>query len=396
MRMKKLLCIITAVILLAGCSPDNRADTDEPSEQKSHIVGVWLSYAEVDRLLEGDLRENYSGVLKNCESLGVTDMFVHVRAFCDAIYPSKLFPMRRSAAEKDFDVLEVMTELTHNAGMRIHAWINPYRVRTADTDVNALDESSPARLWLEDETQENDANVCIWNGIYLDPSQAEVRRLVIDGVREILQNYKVDGIHFDDYFYPTAEPEFDKAAYNAYSAASKQPLELAEWRQANINQLISGTYTAVKFFSRELIFSVSPAASLEKNKTELFADVEAWTANGCVDWIIPQLYFGFEYPEEEFRFDRLLEEWKRLKRADSVRLIVGLAAYKLDELNAPDAEEWQAQTELLAREVRMCREEDEISGHVYYSYTALFADEEKNRQALEALLEGEREYVKKN
>lgn len=396
MILKKIMCVLAVLLMLAGCSQTGNKDAAQQVDQGTYIVGMWLSYTEVDKLLSGDFKEGFSDVLENCKRLGVTDVFVHVRAFCDAIYPSRLFPLRDTAKGKELDILETMISLCHASSMRFHAWINPYRVRTADENIDALDAASPVRVWLEDEDTENDANVCFSNGIYLDPSRAEVRRLVIDGVREILRNYAVDGIHFDDYFYPTAEPEFDAVSYNAYTSECEEPLELAEWRRASVNQIISGTYTAVKFFSNDLIFSVSPAASLRKNREELFADVAAWTANGCVDWIIPQLYFGFEYPENEFCFDTLLNEWKQLERADNVKLLIGLAAYKLSEPTAPDAAEWQNDAGLLAREVQMCRKQAEIGGYVYYSYTALFSDEEKNRQALERLLEGEREYVEKN
>lgn len=394
MRRIKLLSVVMALILLMGCSHKTNLASEDLGEEQ-YVVGMWLSYAEVDNLLNSGLRDSYNEVLEDCRSLGVTDIFVHVRAFGDAVYPSELFPLRETA-NKDFDALAVMVELTHKADIRFHAWINPYRVRTQDEEVNALSEKSPARVWLQDENGENDINVCFSNGIYLNPASAQVRRLVIDGVREILRNYDVDGIHFDDYFYPTAEPAFDEASYNAYASNNGQPLSLADWRCANVNQLISGTYTAVKFFDKDLIFSVSPAASLQKNKENLFADVKAWISGGCVDWIIPQLYFGFEYPEKEYTFDRLLKEWSLLERAENVKLMVGLAAYKLDEADAIDAEEWQTNTELLARQTGLCRGSDEVSGHIYYSHTALFRNKDKNMQALESLLKGEKKYVEKD
>lgn len=372
------------LIFLVGCGSNDGTNTQNSAKNKEYVVGMWLSYSEVDRLISGDLKTDYLTVLKNCKRLGVTDVFVHVRPFCDAIYPSEIFPWRKGIS-REKDMLETLIQLTHEAKIRFHAWINPYRVKTTDSDIATLDEKSPARLWLQDENAKNDMNVCVWNGIYLNPACVEVRKLVIDGVREILANYEVDGIHFDDYFYPTTELVFDKASYDEYCASSEQPLPLEEWRRANVNQLIGATYTAVKFFSKDIIFSVSPTASLDKNKNELFADVEAWTSNSCVDWIIPQLYFGFEYPEKDFRFDLLLEKWKTVKRAENVRLLVGLAAYKMDESDAVDAQEWQMQSDLLARQTAMCYNDETVSGHVYYSYTALF--NQKNKKVLETLIE---------
>ena len=374
------------LFLLVGC-----AKKENNYLQEDYIVGMWLSYAEVDRLLTGDFKKDYAVVLNDCKRVGVTDIFVHVRAFCDSIYPSELFPLRETAV-KDFDVLEAMIKLTHDAGIRFHAWINPYRVRVGDEDITKLDKASPARIWSEDSTAKN--NVCFWNGIYLNPSSYEVRRLIIDGIREVLRKYKVDGIHFDDYFYPTVEPDFDSQSYSDYVASVNEPLGLAEWRRANVNQLISSVYTAVKFFDNDLIFSVSPTASIENNKEKLFADVEVWVENGCVDWIVPQLYFGFEYPDDEFQFDNLLVDWLKIKRGEDVKIIVGLAAYKMDETQAVDFREWQENTDILSREAAICRKEKDISGHAYYSYTSLFQNASVNKKALSELLTAEKQFIK--
>ena len=88
----------------------------------------------------------------------------------------------------------------------------------------------------------------------------------------------------------------------------QNPLPLDDWRRANVNALISGVYTAVKFHSKDTVFSVSPAASIENNYSRLFADVKSWIESGCVDCIIPQLYFGFSYPDDEYKFENLLEQ----------------------------------------------------------------------------------------
>ena len=391
MKKVSVFLLSLVLVLLCGCV---KKSGGEP-QNRAHSVGVWFSYNELDRFLEGNLEEEYAKALENCKKLGITDVFVHVRPYCDAIYPSKLFPMRETAKGYD-DALSVLIDVTHKANMRFHAWINPYRVRTADEDITKLPQDSPVSKWLNDDDSENDADVIFCNGIYLAPSSPRVRRLVIDGVRELLENYEVDGIHFDDYFYPTADEQIDGKAYDSYRNSTQIPLSLRDWRIANVDTLISGTYTAVKGYGEYKLFSVSPAASLEKNKQQLFADVEAWMSAGTVDIIIPQLYFGFEYPQKEFRFENLLAEWSAVERAENVELWIGLGAYKLNEASLADYAEWSSDSSILSRQTELCRQNTEVCGHVYYSYTALFSNEHKNKQALYSLLGKEEKYVEKN
>ena len=364
---KKILSYIISVILLlcTGCIPQEKLPK---SATKGYIEGVWFSHFEIKNFLKGNFKEEFEDAVENCKTLGITDIFVQVRPFCDSLYPSELFPLWSEAKDRDFDILGYMLQETHSADIRFHAWINPYRVKSADVDIESLDENSPAKIWKDTD------NICLWNGIYLNPASDEVKRLIIEGVRELLQNYDVDGIHFDDYFYPTADSNFDALQYEGYTSTCEQPLGLSDWRRANVNQLISGTYTAIKFFNKDLIFSISPAASIEKNRETVFADIEQWLQSEVVDWIIPQLYFGFKYPQKEFRFDNILNNWSEIQKKYSVPMFVGLGAYKYYEEDLPDFEEWNNAPELLAEQVEMCRKNPQVSGHVYYSYSSVFSE----------------------
>lgn len=381
--------MLSAVLIAVsgGCTEgsENKAAKKELNNESEKIIGVWVSYSELNSMLAGDFITGFSALLKSCKEIGITDLFVHIRAFCDSVYPSEIFPMSAAAEGYNGDLLSDMIRLCHNESLRFHAWINPYRVRTADENINALPENSPARRWLQDDTAENDINVCFSNGIYLNPASAEVRKTVIAGIREIINRYKPDGIHFDDYFYPTSAAVFDESSYAAYTASTSEPLPLEAWRRAQVNSLISGCYTAIKFCDKDIIFSISPAASIEKNRSSMFADIPAWLEAGCVDWIIPQLYFGFEYPDAEFGFERLLEEWKGLER-NTARLIIGLAAYKLGTAAEPDAAEWGDNPEILSRQLGISL--SKADGAAFFSSSSLFSEEQLNRSALE-LIENE-------
>ena len=138
----------------------------------------------------------------------------------------------------------------------------------------------------------------------------------------------------------------DSGAYGKYRAAADAPLDSGEYCTANVTWLIFAAKSAAHSANKDIVFSVSPAADISKNLNEAHADVRGWCERGLVDWIIPQLYFGFDYPDEKFRFNNLLSEWKEAT-GGKVTLITGLAAYKLGTADPPDAKEWQNGTDIL-------------------------------------------------
>lgn len=368
--MKKLLCVVITLLLLAGCVPMQLTDNNQNAKQ-NYITGVWVSYSELDTMLAGEFKTEFNTAVQNCLSRGVTDMFVHVRPFCDSYYRSQHFPLRATAAEHDFDVLKYMISVCHQSGIKFHAWLNPYRVKTADSDVSTLADTSPAKKWLSDDATDNDTNVSLVGGVYLNPACAEVRALILDGIREIVDNYAVDGIHFDDYFYPTTEAVFDEQSYTEYCSETQKPLSLDDWRRANVNSLISGAYTAIKFKNKDIIFSVSPSAAIDENYNKHYADVAAWCDNTCVDYIIPQLYFGFNYPDGNFKFDNLLSGWKREVEGTDAQLLIGLATYKIGTQNEPERSEWSNGVDVIKRQTDICKQTKGVAGHVYFSYSSM-------------------------
>ena len=277
----------------------------------------------------------------------------------------------------DFDVFKYIIEVLHKENIKTHAWINPYRVRTADSDINRLPFDSPAYKWLTDEISENDNNVCFFEGIYLNPASSDVKRLITDGVREIIEAYDVDGIHIDDYFYPTVSSEFDASAYEEYIAENENPLPLAEYRISHINSLISSLYTAVKFRDKSLVFSISPSASISRNKEEYFADINTWVQNECVDLLIPQAYFGFNYPDGNYRFRKIVNDFKSLP-LKSTKLAVGLATYKIGTNSEPDREEWGNGKEVIDKQVKLCENDKDLGGYVFFSYSSFLTYKEQN------------------
>ena len=202
--MKKLIALILSVILLlCGCSsPKEEPPTDDTAPAETEMVGLWITFAELGGFFSAPegFEAAFNTAVGKAAEIGVNTLFVHTRAFCDAVYKSEYFP-KASYVNIPNDPLTVMCDIAAKHGMEIHAWINPYRVSTASSDINTLPENSPAYVWLNDENPQNDTNVCFTDsGIYLNPAEPEVKKLILNGVREIIDNYAVDGIHFDDFF----------------------------------------------------------------------------------------------------------------------------------------------------------------------------------------------------
>lgn len=370
--MKKLVCAILVLFFLVGCT--NGTAVNQENKKSDYITGVWVSFSELDAMLLGDFKTEFDAAVQNCKARHITDMFVHVRPYCDSYYRSQFFPLRATAATQGFDILEYMITTCHQNGIKFHAWLNPYRVKTADSNISTLPDSSPAKRWLTDETPDNDINVLCNGGVYLNPASSEVRALILGGIREIIDNYAVDGIHFDDYFYPTTDTSFDEQSYTDYCDSTKKPLSLDDFRRANVNALISSVYTAIKFKSKDIVFSVSPSASIKENFNVHYADVDTWIDNNCVDYIIPQLYFGFDYPVEEYRFETLVAEWEKITKQTSVKLLIGLATYKIDTENEPDKLEWSNGRNVINDQIEICKKSPNIAGHIFFSYSSMLEE----------------------
>lgn len=389
--MKRLIAVLILIFcFLCGCTNQAQDKTEELNNAGLASSGVWISFSEINSMLnsENGFEAEVQKAAENCERLEIQNVYIHIRSYCDSLFESEYFPLIDEAKGFSGNAFKFMLDTFHNKGIKVHAWINPYRVLTSSSDIEKLNQNSPAYKWLKDDNADNDINVCISNGIYLNPACDEVRKLVIDGVREVCEKYDVDGIHFDDYFYPTTDQSFDSKSYDAYKSQTQNPLSLDDWRRANVNILISGCYSAIKYSDKNTVFSISPAASVENNYNSLYADIKEWVRCGYIDVIIPQLYFGFEYPAAEYRFEPLLKEWEKVAKLNSkVKLLIGLATYKIGTDTEADKAEWQTATDIIARQARLCYESKRAEGYVLFSYTSLFSDDELNLKQRENLQE---------
>lgn len=313
-----------------GTSPSPQASAAPSTpEEEGALVGVWVPYFSLDTAehTQEAFEEHYRQIAQTAQEKGINAMFVHVRPFSDALYPSAYYPWSHiltgtQGRDPGYDPLEFMIETAHSLGMEFHAWLNPLRVKTAETPA-ALAENNPYVQLGEEYPQ---YFMEYGGGVYLNPAYPAMRTLIADGAAEIAENYEVDGIHFDDYFYPAEDPALDSAAYEAYAQSVEEPLPLLEWRAANINAMVAQVYESIKAVNPGVVFGISPQGNMQ-NDEAMGADVATWAAvPGYVDYLAPQLYYSFE--NEALPYQQALEEWAALPRHQGLELYAGLALYK--------------------------------------------------------------------
>ena len=313
----------------SSSAPQAGPVTLSPQEEDEPLVGVWVPYFSLaaPEGAQEAFEANYKEIADTAKENGVNAMFVHVRPFSASLYQSQYYPWSHiltgtQGQDPGFDALQFMIDYTHSLGMEFHAWLNPLRVKTKDTP-GTLAESNPyVQLGQEypEYFMEYDG------GVYLNPAYPYIRTLIADGAAEIAAGYDVDGIHFDDYFYPSQDSALDSTAYEAYVQTVEQPLSLLEWRTANINAMVAQVYEAIKGVKPEVVFGISPQGNI-RNDEAMGADVKTWAAvPGYVDYLAPQLYFSFE--NEALGYTEALEEWAALPRHQGLKLYAGLALYK--------------------------------------------------------------------
>ena len=352
---------------------------------------VWVSYlewAELDFSSEEAFRAGAAQLLDNCLSLGLNTVIAQVRPFGDALYRSQLFPWSHlctgvQGQDPGFDPLDVLLTEAHGRGLSVEAWINPYRLKgsasmPAALAGNNLMNTHPEWVW------QNPDN----GSAYLNPAIPEAADYVVQGVAELVQSHAIDGVHFDDYFYPTTDPALDAARFAASGAG-----DLGSWRRANVTALVKAAHDAVKTADPTLRFGISPQGNPDNDLTEQYSDVTSWlTAEGedaVVDYLCPQIYWGFGYTlksgSTRFAFENIVPAWCAMPRSGNVALYFGLGAYRVGTgdggANEDSTSQWSTGS-ALAKQVGTLRAQG-AGGWALYRYGSLFGSAAPEQAAAE-------------
>lgn len=323
-------------------------------------------------------------ILDNLQANGYNSVFFQVRSECDAMYNSTIEPWSQwltgtqgLAPSPSWDPLSFVINEAHQRGLDLHAWLNPYRAQTSATATypkatNHVMNTNPN--WIIDPVFSPDSQP---NLRILNPGLPAVKDYIISIVQDIATRYDVDGIHFDDYFYPSGGMVTNPDNQTFIDNNPNNIANIADWRRDNVNQMISGTYDAIQTINtnlnKNIVFGVSPAgiwksgtpAGISGNSSysALYCDPIAWLDAGKVDYLAPQLYWKITGAQD---YVALSQWWNDQAKLKNKQLYLSQAYYKMEDSNNWAVTEIQSQINQ-NRATTM----DATFGQIAYSYAAL-------------------------
>lgn len=396
---KIIFALIGAVLILCGCgkngelrilnkgvagtavtqSKDASSSVDPSSEKYMTLnfdeqKAVWISYIELADFLadknEEAFKTKFTKAMDNIKESGFNTVYVHVRAFSDAYYNSSYYPKAFILSGTDIDPLEIMTQIAHDKDISFHAWINPFRCMS-DDNMQVISSEYKVKEWYDgggNIIKTADDSSLYW----LNPSYDEVFDLICSGVEEIVENYDVDGIHFDDYFFPTTDESFDSEEFK-----SSGETDLSEYRISRVNKMVSEVYSAIKNTNESVLFGLSPQGNIDNDYSSQYADVERWCKEeGYCDYITPQVYYGYE---STCPYAETIEKWNEMCSSQTVSLVIGLGEYKIIS-----EEEFISTKGIIANMINDAKKLQNYSGIAIYNYKNLFDADEENAERVMA------------
>ena len=404
------ICLVTGIVLKIKISKINNdsqsknenIDVNE-SEGEENIAnkfiedgemrGVWVStvsnldWPEVGSYDEKVQKELLKEKFDFIEEQNMNTIFFQVRPMGDALYESGYSPWSKYLTgtlgkNPGYDPLEFAVDEAHKRGIELQAWFNPFRIDSnsenfsIDNYIAELPEESPLKNHTEWIVKYN-------NYHYLNAGIPEVREYVIDTIIEVVKNYNIDGVVLDDYFYPypSGGVEFpDEDTYEKYGEgfSSKD-----EWRRNNIDCFISELYSKIKNTNAEVKFGVSPFGIWRNGESvggsntsglssydDVYVDSRKWIQEGWIDYIIPQIYWQFDYNSAPFA--TLVDWWAKQVENTNVELYIGHAAYKINDSSYGEA--WLNGNEVI-NQIRYSRANSNVKGNCFFRLKTL----EENR-----------------
>ncbi len=355
----------------------------EKNTPEKEFRGFWVAtVVNIDwpknKLDSGEKQKrDFIAILDFYKKLNFNAAIVQIRTAGDAFYPTNKAPWSKYLSGKEGlapiefdDPLVWMIEETHKRNMEFHAWLNPYRA-TFDLDTLALANS-------HDFYQHPNWMVKYGKKYYYNPGLPAVQDKFSNIVKEVVANYEIDAIHFDDYFYPykiKGQVFNDSVTYQSYGLPNQ---ELGDWRRSNVDSLVRKVHKTIKETKSWVQFGISPFG-VWKNKTtdvngsdtqagqttyeDLYADPLLWMEKGWLDYLVPQAYWSMDYPRASYR--KIALWWANIMQRTN--LYMGNGPYKIK--NNPDRA-WDKKNEI-PNQVLLARDVDNISGNVFFSAKSL-------------------------
>lgn len=368
------------VVATSACNPT--APEVQDLVPKRDLRGSWVStVSNIDwpssrTLTTAQQQTELIKILDTLKRTGFNTVYLQVRPECDALYASTIEPWsywltnsQGTAPNPAWDPLAFAVAEAHARGMELHAWLNPYRAKQSTPTLAANHVAILNPSWT----------FTVGTLTMLDPGLPQVRTYLSQVIGDIATRYDIDGIHFDDYFYPsTGMTTQDNTTY-----ANNNPTAIAtidDWRRNNVNLLIAKVYdtlTAINTtYNRNIIFGVSPfgiwksgtPAGITGNSSysAMYCDPIAWLQAGKVDYVAPQLYWKITGAQD---YDALSKWWNDQGLAYNRFIYPGLALYKMSDANNWAAADIEAQITLNRNQ-----QHDQVKGQIYFSTKQLMTD----------------------
>jgi uncharacterized lipoprotein YddW (UPF0748 family) len=340
-------------------------------------------------------------ILDRAVQLKLNAVIFQVRPACDAMYASRIEPWSEyltgtmgKPPQPFYDPLAFAVAEAHQRGLELHAWFNPYRARVlaakSPTAPNHVSKSRPQLVRQYGEF------------LWLDPGERAVPDYSLSVILDVVKRYDVDGIHFDDYYYPYKEKDAggkvldfpDDASWRRFGAGGK--LSRDDWRRDNVNRFIERVSKSIKSAKPWVKFGVSPFGIWRPGNppqikgmdsyAELYADSRKWLADGWVDYCAPQLYWPIDSPDQSFP---VLLKWWAAQNPKGRLLIAGMDTTKTGrgssaagDYRARNSRGWPPSE--IINQIRLAREQPGVSGHIHWNMRTLMRN-----GALDELLERE-------
>lgn len=372
-------------ILLPAPEPGGKC-RPSAAAPKRQLRGVWIAtVSNSDWPSRAGLpvrtqQREYVRLLDAAQRMRLNVVFVQIRPHGDAFYPSPYEPWSavltgQAGRHPGYDPLAFLVREAHRRGLEFHAWFNPYRASDG-LDRGRLPEGHPARTHPE-------WTIRYGENLYYDPGHPQARRFITRVVLDVVHRYDVDGVHFDDYFYPYPEPGRDFADGATYRAYGDRFAHRDAWRRHNVDMLIEDLSARIHRDKPWVRFGISPFGIWRNSATDprgsdttglegydaLHADTRRWVREGWVDYIAPQLYWSMHYRPASYA--KLVRWWSDVVDGTDVQLYVGQAAYRVGE-NGPDRA--FADPDELPRHLIFNRRHPNVRGDLYFNASALVAN----------------------
>lgn len=352
---------------------------NKTSSPKREFRGVWIAtvfnidWPSAPGLPVNTQKREAINMLNRLKANGINAVIFQVRPESDAFYKSQYSPWSRyltgtQGQYPGYDPLDFWIKECHKRNMELHAWLNPFRISMHINDkLASTNIALRHKNWVKE----------YGNKLYFDPGIPEVRTYLNNVVKELISNYDIDAIHFDDYFYPYPSgntPFPDQKTFMEYSGGLPSN-RIYDWRRNNINDLIQQISQTIKNTKPWVKFGISPfgvwrnqsadpEGSLTRagitNYDDLYADILLWAQQGWINYIIPQVYWCIGNPAADFK--TLIQWWSNHKY--NCNIYIGQALYKATPSSKKS--EWRQPPEI-PNQIKLIRETPGISGSALYS-----------------------------